>query len=76
MTRNSENNHTAVELPPLRQLLTVAQVGQLLNLSRSQVYTLLSEGRLNSLKIGRSRRVPALAVDDFLDGLLDASQSV
>jgi excisionase family DNA binding protein len=38
-------------------LLTVAQVAERMGISRAQVYVLLADGALTSVKIGRSRRV-------------------
>ncbi len=43
-------------------LLTVAEAGRFLKLSRSSVYKLMDEGQLRYTKIGRSRRVPRRAV--------------
>jgi excisionase family DNA binding protein len=45
----------ALPEPPL--LLTVPQTAALLAMSEAQVYRLLSDGDLPSLKIGRLRRV-------------------
>ncbi|MFE5914175.1 helix-turn-helix transcriptional regulator [Streptomyces wedmorensis] len=49
------------------ELLTVPEVMARLKLGRSTVYDLIRSRRLVSLTIGRSRRVPADAVRDFID---------
>ena len=53
-------------------MLTPEQVAETLGIGRSTVYDLMREGRLTSVKIGRSRRVPVSAVREFADGLVQA----
>ena len=45
---------------------TPAQVAEKLGLGRTTVYQLLSSGRLPAIRIGRSVRVPAGALHEFL----------
>jgi excisionase family DNA binding protein len=45
---------------------TVKQIGEILNCSRSQVYLLLKQGAINSVKIGGSRRITQNQLLDFL----------
>ena len=47
-------------------LLTVEQAGHELGISRTQVFGLLKSGELESVKIGRSRRARAGAVDSYV----------
>ena len=47
-------------------LLTVEDVGQAIKQSRSTVFELLASGEIESVKIGRSRRIPAQAVEDYV----------
>lgn len=49
------------------ELLTVPEVMQRLKLGRSTVYDLIRSRRLVSITIGRSRRIPADAVREFID---------
>jgi excisionase family DNA binding protein len=49
-----------------QQLLTVPEVMAVLRLGRCTVYDLMRSGRLESIKVGRARRVPAAAVDAFV----------
>ncbi|MET9310764.1 helix-turn-helix domain-containing protein [Kribbella sp. NPDC003505] len=61
---------TVTELPaPV--LYRVEDVVTILNLSRSVVYELIRSGRLKTVKEGRSRRVPALAVAEYVSLLMD-----
>lgn len=47
-------------------LLTPLEAAALLGVGRSKVYQLLKTGQLSSVHIGRSRRVPADAVQEFV----------
>jgi len=49
------------------RLLTVAQVAEMLSLSRSTVYELVVRGELQAFKVGRSVRIPRDAVRSLLD---------
>jgi excisionase family DNA binding protein len=49
-----------------RLLLTVAEAATALGLSRSKLYELLAAGEVESVSIGRSRRVPREAVEEFV----------
>ncbi|MFJ3694927.1 helix-turn-helix domain-containing protein [Streptomyces sp. NPDC090052] len=48
------------------ELLTVPEVMARLRVGRSTVYDLIRSHRLTSITIGRSRRIPADAVRDFI----------
>ncbi|MEV6491497.1 helix-turn-helix domain-containing protein [Actinoplanes sp. NPDC051633] len=50
--------------PP--RLLRVEDAAKLLNIGRSAVYDLIRSGRLRSVKIGKSRRIPREAVDEVI----------
>jgi excisionase family DNA binding protein len=53
-------------------LITTKQVAQVLGISRSQVYVLLKSGELESVHIGRSRRISKEQVIDYVRGLSNA----
>ncbi|MGX4691587.1 helix-turn-helix domain-containing protein [Streptomyces sp. JNUCC 63] len=48
------------------ELLTVPEVMARLKLGRSTVYDLIRSRRLVSITVGRSRRIPADALSDFI----------
>ncbi len=50
------------------QFFTVAEVAALMRVSKMTVYRLLHSGEMPSVRVGRSFRVPAKAVHDYLDG--------
>ena len=66
---------TAGNLKPERVLLRVEEVAEAIGLSRAKVYELLTEGRIPSVKIGRSRRIPVSALKGWIEAEL-ASQSM
>lgn len=49
-----------------RILLTVDEAAHRLGIGRSHAYIFVMRGQLESVKIGKSRRVPAAALDDFV----------
>jgi excisionase family DNA binding protein len=62
----------AVTAPPAATpaaLLTVEQAADQLGISRSRVFTLVRDGRLRSVKLGASRRIPRAAIDELVEGL-------
>ncbi len=50
-------------------LLTPVEAAQLLSISRSKLYELISQGRLTTVRIDSSRRVPREALNEFVDRL-------
>ena len=48
------------------QLYEVRDVMRMLRLSRTVVYELIRSGRLRSVKQGRTRRIPATAIREYI----------
>jgi hypothetical protein len=44
---------------------TVAEVGEILGIGRTSIYRLIEDGDLVAVKIGRSRRISRLALEEF-----------
>ncbi|MER5292585.1 helix-turn-helix domain-containing protein [Streptomyces pharetrae] len=53
------------------ELLTVPEVMARLRLGRSTVYDLIRSRRLISITVGRSRRIPADALRDFINRVIE-----
>ena len=52
-------------------LVTVKEASSFLSLSRAMIYKLMETGQLRYVKIGRSRRIPRLALTNLAsDGLM------
>jgi excisionase family DNA binding protein len=52
-----------------KRLLTVDEAAQRLGIGRSHAYVYVLRGELESVKLGRSRRVPAEAIDEYVKKL-------
>ena len=50
-----------------RRLYTVAEFCRVTSLCRATAYRLIRAGEVESVKIGRSRRILAMSVDTWLD---------
>lgn len=55
-------------------LLTVPETQRRLRLGRNKIYELLSTGQLESVRIGRARRIVAASVDSLAARLLEQQQ--
>ncbi|HEX2563216.1 MAG TPA: helix-turn-helix domain-containing protein [Acidimicrobiales bacterium] len=58
---------TTVEVE--RVLLRPEEVAAMLGIGRTAVFELLRTGELRSVKIGKSRRIPTVAVHEYVSGL-------
>ena len=50
-----------------RLLLTVSEAAQQLGIGRSLLYELLADGQVESIHVGRLRRIPADALGTYID---------
>jgi excisionase family DNA binding protein len=57
----------------LPMLFTPSQVAKIMGISRSQVYILMNKGQLDSVHIGRCRRITRKQIDTFIDKLYSIS---
>jgi excisionase family DNA binding protein len=48
-------------------LLTVMDAVRLLNVSKSKIYDLIGKGEIMSLKVGRVRRIPRTALEQYIE---------
>jgi len=53
------------------QLLTITEVAHALRVSKMTIYRLVHDGRLPSMRIGKSLRVPVSALDGYLGQVTD-----
>jgi excisionase family DNA binding protein len=63
----------AVPIPvavPERHLYRITEAMRLLSMSRSVIYEQLRSGRLRSVKQGRARLVPAVAIQEYVELLM------
>lgn len=73
LTRRSHGSHRENAVPSTAttggMLLRPEQAAQELNIGRTGLYELMASGELESVKIGRSRRVPRAALAAYIDRL-------
>ena len=69
VTRNGEAGRP-------KDLLTIEDVAERLSVGMTTVHELVRSGRLFSVKIGRSRRIPASAFDTYLAELVSQPAAV
>lgn len=51
-------------------LFTPEEAAERLSIGRSRIFELISSGRLRSVRIGVSRRIPAAALTEFVNELM------
>lgn len=51
---------------PLPLLLRPEEAADVIRVSRAKFYTLMSEGRIKSLKVGRARRIPVSEIQKWI----------
>ncbi len=56
----------------IRMLYRPEEGAQMLGLSRARMFELLASGSVESVKIGRSRRIPHAALEDYVSRLRSA----
>ena len=52
-------------------LVSVADAAQMLSIGRTAAWELVRKQKIKSVKIGRTRRVPVSAVQEYVQRLLD-----
>ena len=55
---------------PSRLLYRVGEAAELLAISRAYLNKCIADGRVRSIKIGRARRIPRSALEEFVARLL------
>jgi len=64
---NAAPRRDIAAFPPSQQLLNTTDAGKYLSISRTKVYELINSGALESITIGRSRRVSVAQLQRFLE---------
>jgi excisionase family DNA binding protein len=52
-------------------LVSVADAAQMLSIGRTAAWELVRKRKIKSVKIGRTRRVPIAAIQDYIERLMD-----
>ena len=59
----------------LEQYYTIEEVAEKLKVTRQAIHNWIKEGRLDSIKIGRARRIPAASIERLLEQSKQRSRS-
>lgn len=59
---------------PRKHLYRIPEAMETLSMSRSVIYELIRSGRLRSVSQGRTRLIPAVALDEYVNRLLVESE--
>lgn len=57
-------------------LLTVPEVAHRLGLGRSFIYQLVMKGEIRSIKLGRARRIPVDALEQFVSARIEEYEAL
>lgn len=60
---------------PIRLVLTIEQAARRLGIGRTLMYSLVMSGEIESVTIGRLRRIPVECLTEYVTGLRNAQQS-
>ena len=55
------------EPAPVKMLLTIDEAAKAMSVGRTLLYDLLMRKEIASIKVGRVRRVPLAAIDDYIN---------
>jgi excisionase family DNA binding protein len=61
----------APRVSPEQTLLTVEEAAQRLRIGRTQMFALIKSGEIQSVQIGRLRRIPSTSIERYADELLN-----
>lgn len=60
---------------PERVLLTAEEAAEQLGIGRTLMYKLIAHGEIESIRIGRLRRVPTVAIQDYASRLVNKNRA-
>ncbi|MEV5751703.1 helix-turn-helix domain-containing protein [Actinoallomurus sp. NPDC052308] len=76
MTSRHLSSVPTIPAVPAALLHTIPEVMTLLRLSKTQIFEEIRRGRIQSVKVGRARRVPAQSLTAFVALLIEEAQEV
>lgn len=57
-----------------RRVFSVVEAAAVLGISRSKLYEFIAAGEIRSIRIGRLRKIPVAAIDEFIASRVSASR--
>ena len=71
IAEQSQPEIPAPRVSPEQTLLTVEEAAQRLRIGRTQMFALIKSREIQSVQIGRLRRIPLTSIERYADALLD-----
>jgi len=71
----TETSTPVRRVPPERVLLTPEEAGEGLGVGRTTIYALMKSGELESVQIGRLRRIPTSALHEYAARLVQRARN-
>ena len=68
-----QDTSVALSAAPVKLLYTIEEAANTLSLSRRTFYNLITQGTVYTVKIGRSRRVPMIALQKYVEQLMQVN---
>jgi excisionase family DNA binding protein len=65
------NKHVVTSASESKVLCNVQDVAAMLSIGRTAAWELVRKHKIKSVKIGRTRRVPIIAIQEYINQLLD-----
>lgn len=75
MVTPDEHDVSPVDIPPRPLLLKVEEAAERLGIGRTLMYSLVMSGEIESVPIGRLRRIPTECLDEFVRRLRESARS-
>ncbi|MDS1271770.1 helix-turn-helix domain-containing protein [Lipingzhangella sp. LS1_29] len=60
---------------PPKRLYRIAEAAQILSLGRTQIFKEIAHGRLRAVGCGKTRRIPAEAIEDYVELLTKEAEA-
>ncbi len=67
-------NEPAVGQPLVPLLLSVEQAAEMLGIARTSMFKLIGTGEVESVQVGRLRRIPMACLEEFVERLRRSAQ--
>lgn len=75
MTTDPRGEAAQIPPEPLRLVLTIEQAARRLGIGRTLMYSLVMNGEIQSVTIGRLRRIPIECLTDYLTKLREMQRN-
>jgi excisionase family DNA binding protein len=75
MTADPSGEAAEIPTEPIRLVLTIEQAARRLGIGRTLMYSLVMDGEIESVTIGRLRRIPVECLTEYVNKLRTTQQN-